>query len=469
MKARGYLITLALIVASCRPCSQPELCLPTSYMSTECVETCMRDLPEANLANWWRQFDDPLLISLIERGIGCNYDLRIAREKICEARAVFGIDFSRLLPHVDAFLLFNRLRNSQTLAQSDFTGGDFINFYQAGFDSIWEIDLFGKNLDRAKAACFDVAATQAEVRDVHVSVTSEIATNYFLIRTLQERMRITETHIKAEAELLELVKERYEAGLISQLDIYLTKALLKGRESILPQLQIEFYQAIYALAVMIDELPETLVNCFCDERPLPCIEAKFPLGLPTELLCRRGDVRNAEFKMLAAGARVLAARKEFFPTISLDSIFSYATGFFTSWFKSESRDWNLTPSLFLPIFHGGKILSHIAFETSIQKQSVLDYERSVLEAVAEVESALTAYFNEGTRIQALSEEVNAYKEARELALTLYSSGMVDFLYVIDTERDLFITEMVKAESKEELMAYLVGVYKALGGGWECCD
>lgn len=466
---RKFSFLLFLIAAGCRPCAVPEICLPAGYMQQECVEKCQSDLPEADLACWWRQFDDPLLISLIEKGIACNYDLGIAREKICEARAVFRTEFSTLLPWVDGFVQFARSRNSQTLSESAFTGGTFINYYQMGFDAFWEIDLFGKNIDRARAACFDVAAQAAQVRDVHVSVASEIAVNYFRIRTLQERIEITKRHIEAESELLELATDRYEAGLTSQIDIYLSEGLLKERHAFFHHLQSECYKAIFALAILVSELPQNTVHYFCEVEKLPCYTARFPLGLPSELLCRRGDVREAEFKMRAAGARVMSARKELFPTLSIEALYSYATGFFTQWFKAGSRDWLFNPSLTLPIFHGGEIVAHIAFETSLQRQAVFEYEKRVLVAVKEVEDALVSYFQQGARCHVLEEEVAAYKEARQLAVDLYSGGLVDFLYVIDTERDLFFSEIDLAVSKEDLMTEFVAVYKALGGGWEWCD
>lgn len=462
-------LLLLLVVTACRPCLPPDPQTPTSFFMEECMDTCMGDLPVANLACWWEQFDDSLLISLIERGLTYNYDLQIARERICQARGIMGVDAAVLFPHIDGDVMFNRDRNSQTLSQTPFTGGDFVNIYAAGFDSIWELDLFGKNLDKTRAACFDIAAAAAEVRDVHVTVASEIAVNYFIIRTLQKRIEITQSHIDSETELYELVQARHDAGLISQLDVSLAKALLDGRKAMLPKLEASYYQTIYALAVMLGDLPEQLVDCFCDHKPLPCVAAQFPLGFPSELLCRRGDVRQAEFEMRAAGARVMAARKEFFPTISIQSLFHYATGFFTSWIKPESRHWMIEPGLSLPIFHGGEILANVEVQTSIQHQSVLNYELTVLQAVEEVESALVGYFQQGARIGHLEDEIAALKEASELSRILYFGGVEDFLYVIETERNLYSTEIVLQENIADWMTEMVAVYKALGGGWECCD
>lgn len=465
---RLLLISLFLL-AGCRPCSSPDLYLPDCFTEGDSVERCQMGEEEVPLACWWEQFNDPLLISLIERGLECNYDLRIARERICEARAVYGIEYSARLPHVDAFTLFDRMRNSLTLSDSLFTGGRFVNFYQAGFDAIWELDLFGKIYDRTKAAAYEVAAAREEVRDVHVTVASEIAVKYFIIRTLQERLEITYNHIRAEQELLELVTERFKAGLIPELDVYNAKALLQERYAVVPIFQTRLYQTIYSLAVLLGELPEVLVNSFCDELPLPCSGGKIPLGLPSELLCRRPDIRRAEFAMHASGARVMAARKEVFPTVSLEALYSYATGFFTLWSSDQSRQWDYLPIVSLPLFHGGEIISRIRVETSIQRQRVLEYEKTVIEALSEVESALVAYFQEGARIEALKEEVNAYAEARELARILYVGGFVDFLNVIDTEHDMYLSQILLAESKEFLMTHLVAIYKSLGGGWECCD
>lgn len=464
---KKLLICISLFISSCRPCSVPNPTLQTEFIQKECVEKCQGDLEEADLATWWEQFDDPCLTSLIERGLSCNYDLRIAREKICEARAVFGIDISKLFPYINYKLFFDRMRKSNTMHHNKPCGDPFANFYQTGFDSIWEIDLFGKNINRSEAAACDVAAAKSEVRNVHVSVASEIASLYFLIVSLQDRIAITKSHIAFESCLLEIVDARFRAGLTSELDVHLNKALLQERYSSLPRMEARFYQTIFALAVLVDETPEQMLCNFCDKKTMPCSTAKIPLGLPSDLLCRRGDVKRAEFQMLAAGARVLAARKELFPTISLKSLYSYATGFLSKWPEAESKLWNESPSIILPIFHGGEILSRIYARTSIQKQLVLTYEKKVLEALAEVESGLVCYFREGERLDSLQKQVAEYREARALAETLYTSGVTDFLYVVSSERNLFLSQIALSESQEMLMTQLVRVYKSLGGGWEC--
>lgn len=463
---RSYAVILLLLLAGCRPCRQPNLCLPEQYIEGECVDACGGEPVDLN--QWWAQFHDPLLSEMIERALCCNHDLRIARERICEARGLFRVDVSILAPQLEGTLGWERNRNSQTLAQSPFVGGTFINHYVAGFDAFWEIDLFGKNIDRARAACLEVGAAAAEVRDVHVSVASEVARYYAMLRALQNRIDVALDHIENEKELVALTEERFRTGIAPGLDIANAQALLAERQSQLPQFEAELKAVIYRLAVLLGQDPETLAYLYCAERqPIPSTCGMIPLGLPSELLCQRGDVRSAELAMLAAGARVMAAKKEFFPTINIFGMFHWATGFYTQWFKSASRHWQMHPVGTLPILTGGRILANIDVETSLQRQAALAYERSVLVALEEVESGLAAYFKEAVRYEALEREISALEEARELSMILYKKGLVDFLNVIDVERDLFTAQNRFISSKEQLMTLLVAVYKALGGGWEC--
>ncbi|MCH9608642.1 MAG: Toluene efflux pump outer membrane protein TtgI [Chlamydiales bacterium] len=439
--------------------------MPEEFSEGGYIEQCGGDT--VDLREWWEQFNDPLLASLIDRSISCNLDLRIAREKICEARAIFGLQFSELLPHVNAVAAFNRMRNSQRLDDSPSLGGTFVNVYRAGFDTNWEIDLFGKLRDRARAALYDVVAQEEEVRNVHLSIASEVAKTYFLIRNLQERVKITKSHIVSETNLYETVLDQYKGGIVSEINVLTAKTLLDTRLAILPVQEEELMRAIYSMAILLTEIPENLTSLFSEFKEVPCTSGKIPLGLPSELLCRRGDVRSAELKMKASGARVLAERKELFPTISLEGFFQMATGMFTQWAKKGSQTWSFTPFVSLPLFRGGEIISKIRIETSLQYQAVMDYEKSVIIALQEMEIALNAYIQEAQAFYALEEKVKDSSEARELAQVLYLGGMVDFLYVLDTERDLYLAEIALSESKEQLATNLVAIYKALGGGWEC--
>ncbi len=439
--------------------------MPSSFIEGGYVEPCAAD--PVDLVQWWAQFNDPLLTELVERSICCNLDLRIARERVCEARAIFGIEFSRLLPHIDEVTQIDRIRISQTLTKFPCLEGKFANFYRTGFDTNWEIDLWGKQTDRALASAYDFFAQKEDVRNVHLAVASEVATTYFIIRSLQERIEITKKHIASESALVEITQQRYDGGLAPLANLYLAKGLLDTRLSALPMQEHKLQRSIYSMAVLLGVIPEALAHTFCEIKDVPCTNGKIPLGLPSELLCRRGDVRRVEFLMRASGARVLASRKELFPEISLQAIYQMATCFYQKWFDRDSKQWALLPFISLPVFHGGGILSRIRADTSLQYQAVMEYERIVLIALKEMETSLNGYFKRSEEFRALENEVSDYQKARDLTEALYVAGLVDFLYVIDTERDLYFAEIRKSESKEELSTDLVAIYKALGGGWEC--
>lgn len=421
------------------------------------------------LLRWWEQFDDELLTCLIQQALIANPDLEIARERVCQARAIYQITFSPILPQVDMGVSITRQQNSQTLTDSPFLGGRFMDIYLAGFDASWEIDLFGKNQDYAKAAAYDMKAACEQVRDVHVTVAAEVATIYLSIRAFQERIAVTLEDIRNEEELLSIIQERYDSGLISGLDLDRQRALVEERKSQLPQLESLYKQAIYSLSVLIGQIPETIPPLFCEQESIPLAYGKIPLCLPSELLCRRGDIRYAEFTMRAAGTRVIASRKEFFPTINLAGEWGYAAGFFTQWFDSSSNAWNINPSVVMPLFHGGAIIGNVQAQTAIQHQAVIAYEKSILNALKEVESSLVAYFKEQERYQHLQEEAKANRDADQLAQELYLNGITDFTTANLTSREYFRSQNLVIDSKESLMQYLVAIYKALGGGWECCS
>jgi len=461
-----YPLLLSMIfLTGCMSVRKPCVTMPSIYQQEQECDVCTNETP--SLDYWWEKFEDPMLNQLVEKALTCNYDLNIAREKIVEARSIMGIERSKLLPHIDGELLYSRVRNSETMTESPFLGGRFLNLFQSGFDAIWEFDLFGKNLDYTRASIYDICATAENMRNVHLTVASEVVRVYLRMRTLQSQIEVTENHIKSEENLHNLIKERYEAGLTPELNVYTSKALLETRKAVLPSFQAEFQESVYTLAVLTGDLPENLGHTFDTKKPIPHITPNIEAGIPSELLCRRPDIRDKEFLLRAAGVRLRASKKELFPTISIGALYSWASGFASKWFKPDSRSGNLTPLISLPLFHGGAIWSNIHVENSRQRQAVLAYEQTILTALKEVESSLISYIKQQIRHEALIREVEANQKARDLAQVLYIGGFVDFLYVLDVERDLFLSKNLLIRSQENLMVYLVAFYKSLGGGLEC--
>jgi outer membrane protein, multidrug efflux system len=464
---RHLLFFIFLIsLSGCRGMIHPKVGLPCEFSEAQRVESV--EGPPVDLRVYWEQFEDPVLNELVDIALKKNYDLNIAREKICQARAEFGVEFAKLFPFIDANVQFQREGNPETTAISPFLGGLFVNFYRMGFDMAWEIDIFGKLRSGAKAGCLNIRAREEEVRYVNLTVSSEVAARYFEIRNLQERIGITKWHIKSTQELIDIASARLEGGFTGELDVVTSKALNDTRRAKLNELESDLEQTIYAVAVLLGEIPECLKGAFEDGVPVPTAKGRIPLGLPSELICRRGDVRDAYYAMKTAGAEVLVARQELFPRLDLASLFEYSTSFFTRWLGFFSKNWVYQPSLTLPLFHGRQLMENILVKTSIQRQRVMEYERAVIDALAEVEKSIVAYYMEERRFENLTKERDNYRNAREIALVLYTAGLQDFVYVFNIEQNLYAAELQWSESRERLGTSLVAVYKSLGGGWEEC-
>lgn len=454
-----------LLLVSCCPLRKPCFILPNHYLEVE--ENRVASSCAPNLYHFWEVFEDPLLNELVERGLSCNYDLNIARENILVARAILGIRTAALYPQIDSITYYDRTRNSLTLDDSPFLGGEYDTIYRTGIDAVWEVDIFGKNFAKRKIALYEFIAARENAIFVTLTVATEIIRYYLNLRAIQAQIKVAKDHIGITTYLLDLTEDRFQSGYSPQLNVFSSLALLEGKKAVVPHFEARLKDTIYGLAVLIGDLPENLAHLFDPPKPMPSAVANLSAGLPCQLLACRPDVLEKEFIMHAAGARVQAARKELLPTLSLSGFYAFASAFFTKWFHVDSQTFNFHPQLTLPLFHGGAILSHIDATTARQRQAVLDYEKSVLEALKEVETALISHLKEKESAEALLKQVNAYKKSREMAIALFTTGFVDFLYVMNIERDLFVAENFLIESQLSSMLFLIAFYKALGGGMQC--
>lgn len=467
MIAFSYYVLLCLLLNGCyRGCACPDYCLPEEY--TENCQQTEKDEELVNLGDWWKQFDDSLLDHLIAKSFECNYDVRIAREKVVEARAIYRISNAKLFPEVDLNTAIDRSRISQNVFDARAFGPAWQTLYIFSFDSTWELDFFGKNYYTRQADCLDAVAAAENVRDVNITAIGDIARNYATIRGIQERIKVVNNAIKSEENLYELTLARYQAGLTTQADPDQAKALLYARKSDLPLLTTDLHQTIYSLSILVGVFPEDLLELLCPVQSIPNGRGKIPIGLPSDLLWRRGDVRRAELQWQAAGFRVASAKADLFPTFSLTTALDYESVVSNLLFKPSSRTFTVMPSMFWPIFDAGRRCANVQAENSRARQALFSYEKSIVNALKDVESALIAYCQEFDRLDALEQEVQSYKNAKEILQERYTGGLVSFTDVLEVERLLFNAEEELVISKQNIMVYLIAIYKALGGGWECC-
>jgi NodT family efflux transporter outer membrane factor (OMF) lipoprotein len=420
-----------------------------------------------DLARWWETMGDRTLDSLVRRAIEANHDLRIARARVRQARAVRGVISADLWPDVNVSASYERIRDSENAFRAGFAmEQESYDLYRAGFDASWEIDLFGRTRRNVEAADADIQAAVEAHRDTLVTLLADVAENYANARGFQARLRIAHENIRTQQEAVDLTRARLSAGLGTDLDVARAEAQLAATTSQIPLLETGFRQAVHRLGVLLGREPGLLHAELADDAPIPPVPARVPVGLPSDLLRRRPDIRRAERDLAAATARIGAATADLFPRFSITGTFGLSSGQFGDWPSGDSRFWSIGPAVRWPVFDAGRIRSNIEVQNAIQEQSLAAYERTVLRAFEEVENALAAYSREQVRRGSLLAAVQSNQRAVELSNQLFSRGLTDFLSVIDAQRSLYLTQDEWVQSQTLVTTNLIALYKALGGGWE---
>ena len=311
-----------------------------------------------------------------------------------------------------------------------------------------------------------MAAVEEYRRSTLVSVLAEMARNYIEVRNDQQRIAIARDNIVAQQGVVDLARARFDSGLTSELDVRQAEVLLATLQSQIPPLDTALRQSVHRLGVLIGQPPGSLTGELSQPQPIPAPPPQVPVGLPSDLLRRRPDVRQAERQLAAATANVGVQTAELFPKFSLTGVGGFQSFSASDWFSGGGKYWSAGPSVTWRILDYGRVRSQIRAAGAQAEQSLAAYEKTVLVAFEDVENALVAYGNEQTHYRALSDAVAANRRALELANERYRSGLADFLNVLDAQRSLYRAEDQLADSQSSLSVSLVALYKALGGGWE---
>jgi NodT family efflux transporter outer membrane factor (OMF) lipoprotein len=413
------------------------------------------------LAHWWTVFNDRELSSLEERAVSGNLELQTAMSRIREARALRGISQSRLFPTVDASASASKIRSSE----SSGTGME-IDFYTAGFDAGWELDIFGGLRRSIEASQADLEASQANLHNVLISLMAEVAINYVDVRIYQSQLTLTRANIKTQEESYKLNRSRNQAGIIDELAVQESLRILESSRSQIPAIETRLAAAKNRLAVLLGRQPGEFYQELSEEKAIPALPVTVAVGIPAETLRRRPDIRFAERVLAAQTARVGEATADLYPkfhligSIGLESINSDD---FLDW---GSRFWRIGPGASWRIFDGGAIRQNIKARTARQEQALIQYQAAVLKALEEVENALVAYAKEQRRRDSLDKAATAAQRAELLARDKYQAGLVDFNNVLDAQRSLLIIQNELNLSTGAATANLVRLYKSLGGGWQ---
>lgn len=454
----------------------PDSHLPENWQSNVAAQGASLTSQAPNLNQWWKQFHDSCLDQLIERGVANNKDLKVAESRLLEARAMRRVSIGGLLPSVNASADVTRRDPSQNSSLFPQIIPPATTTYTAGFDANWEIDIFGGRRREVEASENVVKATEAALRGVGISLLADVARTYFDYRTIEKRLEVANHNINVQSEAFDLVDARFNAGLVSELDVARSKAQLEATRSQVPALEAIRRESLSQLSVLLGENGNNSASLWqtglaipqCEKRKddiLGTLPVTIAVGIPSETLRQRPDVQQAERELAAATARIGVAMADLFPKFSLTGSFGYASLMSSNWFEKASDYWSIMPGVNLPIFAGGRLLANLETQEERQKQSVYMYEKVVLVALGEAENSLTRYQEEQKRYQALQQAFISNQRSQQLSEELYIKGVTDFLAVLDAQRSMFLSEDVMVQSEGQTLTNLVALYKAMGGGW----
>ncbi len=465
---RGWMLLLATLAVGLTGCvggpayKRPFVSVPPKWAVEPARGTSPGDAPVTE--QWWKSFHDPELESLISRAVAENLDLQHAAARVEEARANRGLVRSNDAPQVTATV--SGTRNRQMVVGVAPAAFPFeTNRYQGLFDMSWEADVFGRIRHQFQRATADLAAQEEDRRNVLITLLGDVATNYAQVRGFQLRLKIAERNIRIEQETLDLTRALAAAGQATDRDVAQAEAQMESTRAVVPQLETGRDVSIHRLGVLLGSEPGSLVQELAEASPLPVAPEAVPVGLPSELLERRPDIRRAEAQLAAATARVGEARADFFPRFSLTGAAGRQSTQLSLLPLGVGNIFSFGPSVSLPVFTAGRIRSNVAVQQARVKQAAAVYRSTVLGALEETKNALVGYANEQERSERLERVIRADRTALELAQAQYQAGLADFLTVLDAERALSENEDQLAQSQTGVVTRLVFLYKALGGGW----
>ena len=449
--------------------------MPTEWVSPPTTQASVTLQQPIEIQRWWTTFGDPTLDSLISRAVSYNLDLQAATERVREARASLGNAGSALFPTVDAVGAYTRsfnARGGSTVIAG--AGGSVIttsgprphDLWQAGFDATWELDVFGGARRGVEAASDNLQASIEDRRDVLVTLLAEVATDYISLRGYQQEVVIAEENLVSQVHTADVTRTKVRGGFTTELDVANADAQVATTRSQIAGFAMLEQQTIYSLSVLLGQIPTALERELAPREQIPIVPPTVPIGLPSELLRRRPDIRRSERQLAAATANIGVATAQLFPQFSLTGTLTVQGSEFKALGNLGNRLWSFGPSLTWPIFDAGHIWMNIEIENSLQAQALIAYRNTVLLALQDVENALVAYADEQQRRAALADAVADNQKAVKLATRRYDQGLTDFLNVLDAERSLYSSQDALVQSNRAVGTDLASLYKALGGGWE---
>jgi NodT family efflux transporter outer membrane factor (OMF) lipoprotein len=489
-------ILACLVIASCTvgPNFEPPVTStpPQVFDRTQAAQAPSKAVETGFDTDWWTLFNDPTLNTLEQQLANANLDVAAASARLRQSRAEQRVAGAAEYPTVDGAASYDRERGSpngilsllgvsptETQSQSasgnaplgvaplpGSKGSPAYNLYQAGFDASWELDIWGRNRRGVEAA---TALTQASYEDrnaVLLSARAELARDYIELRDTQSLLRIAKQNLKIARDTTKLTQIQVREGVTTDLDVANASAQAASIESLIPTLESRCETTINAIGVLLGEQPGALAQTLSEPHDVPELPAQVPIGFPSELVQRRPDIRQAEAQLHAATASIGMAKADFYPRISLNGSAGFQSLQLSSLANWASGQFVVGPSITMPIFEGGRLKGTLHLREAQQQEAAIVYQRTVLEAWREVDDSLVVYDAEQQRRDRLTEVVTLNQRALSVAQQRYKAGALDYLDVLNVQRQLLDGESNLEQSKATADANLITLCKALGGGWE---
>lgn len=413
-----------------------------------------------DLANWWMRFDDALLVDLIAQALKANTSVSSAQAALRQARALRDVSAAALFPAI----------GSSATAQRNTSGSDNAsNHFQAGLDASWELDVFGVNRSALRDTEATVRARVATLGDVQVSIAAEVALDYIALRSAQVRLAIATDNLATQQETLQITTWRLQAGLVTALETEQARGTVEQTRAQLPVLRTSIDQSLHALTALTGIPLSELIPSLSKRLPVPRPADDLVLSLPVETLRQRADVRSAEYQVNAALARLAQADAARFPNFKLSGSLGLSAITLGALTNGASVVSSILAGVSFPIFDGGAASARVRAQQGALEQVQATYRASVLTALREVEDALAALRGDREREARLRQAADAAGIAAQLARQRFSSGLVDFQVVLETQRTALSTQDGVASAGADVSADHVRLYKALGGGWRPDD
>lgn len=450
------ILTFSLAACAVGPDYQrPDVQVPENWQFTDA------EASDVINTRWWTQFNDPVLDRLIDEALQANLDVRIAAARVEQFAARLNISRSEFLPQVGYGISGNRQGNSDSNVGA--TGIDSITTdYLATINVGWELDVWGRIRRASEAARAQLLAAEESRRTVILSLVSSVATAYVGLRRLDRQLEIALATRDSRKESLNLFELQFKGGVIGQLQLSQIQSEYEVAVSAVPGIERDIGLLENLMAVLLGRNPGPVPRGkTIDELNL----AEIPVGIPSDLLLRRPDIRGAELDLIANNALIGVARAAYFPRISLTGLAGYISGDLGAWFDSDSATWALGGGLAGNIFSGGAISANVKQAEALQQQTLYAYRQSILTAMQEVEDALISTQKARERLESDRRRVEALAEYMRMARLRYDNGFTSYIEVLDSQRSLFNAQLNYVNTQNDVYVGLINVYKALGGGW----